>query len=353
MTLPPTTKDFTVLPIIYKSPPPLKNKQHILYLKEHISKPPKFKTGQDLGNETRETYPNGRTLFVVNTPPDSTERELRLFFQSCGHVERVILQQGGEDGLMALAEEDGDDEDEDEDENENEDNGQDQQIIRASNRKRRKREKEKPPQVIPLPLRSSEIPLRIYRPTGSAAYIVFADPGALSMAFQLRDGPENRRIWPFGAESSSEIAVAPSGLAHYVALHAAERPPLDMVKKHADSYIEVYEYNKAMSTRKSKSKYKKGEAIVDEDGFTLVVRGGAYGQSIGGGVGVASKLFIKELEDDSTSKPKKKKKKHEKEDFYKFQIHEKRRQDLIELKANFEKDKEKIISAKRSRYKPY
>ena len=37
--------------------------------------------------------------------------------------------------------------------------------------------------------------------------------------------------------------------------------------------------------------YKKGEAIMGEDGFTPVTRGGAYGKTLGGGVGVASKKF--------------------------------------------------------------
>ena len=44
---------------------------------------------------------------------------------------------------------------------------------------------------------------------------------------------------------------------------------------------------------KQKPAYRKGEAIVDEDGFTLVTKGGAYGQSLGGGIGVARKAFEK------------------------------------------------------------
>ena len=37
--------------------------------------------------------PNGRTLFVVNIPPDATERELTLFFNTCGTVEYIIINQ--------------------------------------------------------------------------------------------------------------------------------------------------------------------------------------------------------------------------------------------------------------------
>lgn len=326
-SVPSTIKDFTVLPILYKSFSSTRKTEHFLYLKEHIWKP---KT-----SEGRETYPKGRTLFVVNTPPDSTERELRLLFQSCGHIERVILQGNGGDELVALAEEGDDGSEEEEEEKEDGDGDGDgdasaedlvEDVEATTNRdiKKKGKKAKRPPQVTPLPLDALEVPLRAYRPTGSTAYVIFAELGAVSNALELRIAPEDRRLWPPGG---GNFAIAPTGLAHYEALHAAERPSLDAVKKHADSYLEVYEYNQAILRRENKSKYKKGEAIVDEDGFTLVARGGAYGKSVGGGVGVASKAFMKEIEGDtSTSKRKKKKNKHEKDDFYKFQIHEKRRQ---------------------------
>ena len=76
--------------------------------------------------------------------------------------------------------------------------------------------------------------------------------------------------------------------------------------------------------KKQQSKYKKGEAVVDDDGFTLVTRGGAYGQTVGGGVAIASKRF---QQTGSTSKRNRKNKKEpkEKDSFYAFQIHEKKR----------------------------
>jgi len=46
------------------------------------------------------------------------------------------------------------------------------------------------------------------------------------------------------------------------------------------------------------SKYKKGEVLVDEDGFTPVVRGGAYGRVVKGGVGVASRKFMDDYAKD-------------------------------------------------------
>ena len=37
--------------------------------------------------------------------------------------------------------------------------------------------------------------------------------------------------------------------------------------------------------KKQKSKYRKREAVADEDGFTLATRGGAYGKTLGSEVG--------------------------------------------------------------------
>lgn len=122
------------------------------------------------------------------------------------------------------------------------------------------------------------------------------------------------------------------------------------MKAHADSSLEFYEYE--LAKKKQKSKYRKGEAIVDEDGFTLVTRGGAYGQTLGGGVSVASKRFQRSGE--TTRNRNSKKEKKEKEGFYAFQKAEKQRLELLELKRKWEEDKAKVEKLKASRrFKPY
>jgi ribosomal RNA-processing protein 7 len=104
------------------------------------------------------------------------------------------------------------------------------------------------------------------------------------------------------------------------------------VRAHADSAIARFDFDLAArkAALRRESKYKKGEALVDEDGFTLVVRGGAYGQAVGGGVGVASRKFMDEYVKgvhgkESGSKRKRHKEGKEKGAFYAFQIHEKKR----------------------------
>ncbi|KAF8524583.1 ribosomal RNA-processing protein 7-domain-containing protein [Hysterangium stoloniferum] len=339
MASPSKIAEFTILPILYQ-----KSTQHFLYLKQH----------RKSGTHKLEGLPNDRTLFVVNIPPDATARELTLFFNPCGHVERVLFQRDAwsPEEFATLVESDGEDEDEDEDMGgvEKMDAEADMDDASSQQQKKRKIARKKqtdkiPPKLISLP--EPDLPLRTFRHTGASAHVIFTDEGSLTRALELRTS----RVWP-----PTPGKIAPSGLAHYTALYAAQRPSLSDVKTHADTYLEVYEHNKALTKRKSQ--FKKGEAIVDEDGFTLVTRGGAYGQTVGGGVAVASKQFIKSINDGRGAKPgrrnKTKAKPHEKDNFYKFQVHEQKRNELVDLKAAFEKDKEKIAELRASRrFNPY
>lgn len=287
--LPLSVAGFSVLPITYGS-----SSTHILYARAHIGS----KKSQ------RDSFPDGRTLFLVNVPPDATERELVLLFKNCGMVERVIF-----DSEVTQQHDDEDDEEDDGQEGhdgmavDEEDSGADEHPRKK--RKVTKEDKRKPPKVTPLPHRT----LRTLQRTGRSAHIVFLDSSSLDKAI----ASQKPRPWP---TSSGE----PSGLAHYAALYDSLRPPLDIVREHADTSMELYEYELAKT--KQKSKYRKGEAIVDEDGFTLVTRGGAYGQTLGGGVGVASKKF---QETGQTRNRNKKKKPKEKVAFYAFQKAEKQR----------------------------
>ncbi|KAF8497346.1 ribosomal RNA-processing protein 7-domain-containing protein [Gautieria morchelliformis] len=342
MGLPDKIADFTVVPLLYGQ-----STQHILYIKEHISKP---------GSGKAALLPNGRTLFLVNIPPDATERELTLLFKSCGHVERVIVQSRtwSPEAYEPLEISQGEDEDEVLEAKEEAavaGNSEDS----AHRRKRRKlsmkknKSKGPPPQVVALP--QPELSLRTLLHSGSSAHLVFTDTISIPRALELGSASSKIRTWP-----PTTGTVSPWGLAHYAALYEAQRPSLQDVKAHADSFLQVYEYNKALT--KQKSEYKKGVAIVDEDGFTLVTRGGAYGTTLGGGVGVATKQFMEELRTGekatSSKRGKKKPKKHEKDNFYKFQSHEKKRKELVDLKDEFEKDKKAIARLGESRrFKPY
>ncbi|KAF7366509.1 Ribosomal RNA-processing protein 7 like protein [Mycena sanguinolenta] len=305
MSLPVSVAGFTILPISYAG-----TSTHYIYARSH--------TGSKK-NPTPD-LPDGRTLFLVNVPPDATERELVLLFKGCGTVEKVVFDLDAQETLVENDDSDSDDLGSGEEENDD-----DAAMETTQPRKRRKLNKPQPPKVVPLPSR----PLRRLRSTGRTAHLVFLDASSLERALAPQPKP---RPWPTTSEE-------PSGLAHYAALYDSLRPPLDIVREHADSAMELYD----------RPSIAKGEAIVDEDGFTLVTRGGAYGQTLGGGVAVASKVFQETGETGTRKKEKK-----QKTNFYAFQKAEKQRNDLLELKKNWEADKAKVEKLKSSRrFNPY
>ena len=287
MGMPSVINGFSVIPVSYKS-----SVTHYIYARFHSS---------SSKSDSSKILPNGRTLFLVNVPPDATERELVLFFKKSGTVERVLFDFDVKEPL-------GDVDDSDDDggplkESEREETLGEQ----TKGSLRTQKEKKEVPKVIPLPSQ----PLRRLRKTGLTAHVVFLDSSSLDLALASTSKP---RSWPISSEE-------PFGLSHYRSLYDSLRPPLDSVKAHSDSSIELYEYE--LAKKKQKSKYRKGEAIVDDDGFTLVTRGGAYGQTLGGGVSVASKRFQRSGE--TTRNRNSKKEKKEKEGFYAFHKAEKQR----------------------------
>ncbi|PCH40788.1 hypothetical protein WOLCODRAFT_131531 [Wolfiporia cocos MD-104 SS10] len=327
-SLPASVSGFTPIPVLYSE-----SSTHILYARAHSGSKKSKRNAQD-----KDVFPDGRTLFLVNIPPDATEREITLFFKSSGTVEKITLDGDG-DTLEDIAV---DDDSEDEDEEVDGENIPDDDEVEERPRKKRRTRKGKDvaPQVVSLPSTS----LRTLRRTGRSAHVVFLDESSLSRALSAS---AKARPWP--TDSS-----VPTGLAHYRAQYDSLRPPLDAVKAHADTYMDLFEYEQAK--KKQQSKYRMGEAIVDDDGFTLVVRGGAYGKTLGGGVGVASKRFQAEQAGRGSGRGgrKNKKEKKEKDSFYSFQIHEKKRQELLDLKRKWEEDKAKVEKLKQSKkFKPY
>ncbi|KZV87361.1 hypothetical protein EXIGLDRAFT_680044 [Exidia glandulosa HHB12029] len=323
---------FTILPLRYSS-----SATHNIYVRAHAGSRPKG-------------VPEGRALFLVNVPPDATEHELSTLFSSYGTVEKVLFSsfvvshdelEGGDDDDEDVQ----DDAADDESESSSEDEHPRKKRKLDKGAKDKKKKPTAPPRVEPLLASSS---LRTLRPSGSSAHLVFLDPSSLQRALSSLPPPKPP-AWP--AKTSNP---EPSGLSYYAARHAALRPPLSTVLTHAESAILAYDWKLEKQKRIEKSKYKKGEEIVDEDGFTLVVRGGAYGQSVGGGVGVASKRFELAHNKEDEEAAKKKKKKKEKEGFYAFQVREKNLKEHAELRRKFEEDKKKVEEMQKKRaFVPY
>ncbi|KAF8464970.1 ribosomal RNA-processing protein 7-domain-containing protein [Russula ochroleuca] len=319
---------------------------HMLYIRAHV--------GGSSKNAKKAQWPEDRTIFMVNAPPDATEREVVSLFKSCGTVEQVVFDADGPSETSDV--------ESDEDSVESEASSPSQSHARKKRKTVASGSTSEPkaslrgqrPKVEPLPI----IPLRTFRRTGQTAHIIFLDASSCTRALALAHAHPGAKpiLWPTNADKER-----PRGLAHYIKQYESARPPLDAVRAHADSAIARFDFDLAArrASLRRESKYKKGEALVDEDGFTLVVRGGAYGQAVGGGVGVASRKFMDEYVKgldgkESGSKGKRHKEGKEKAGFYAFQIHEKKRNALLKLKRNWEKDKAAVETLKATRkYRPY
>ena len=287
----------------------------MLYIRAHVggsSKTPK-----------KAQWPEDRTIFMVNVPPDATEREIVFLFKSCGTVEQVVFDVDGPSEHSDV---------ESDAESAESDSASSSQSPHVKKRKKttassstsvpRAPSRGQRPKVEPLPT----VPLRTLRRTGHTAHVVFLDSSSCTRALALANTHPGAKpvLWPTNADEER-----PRGLAHYIKQYESARPPLDAARAHADSAIARFDFDLAArkAALRRESKYKKGEALVDEDGFTLVVRGGAYGQAVGGGVAVASRKFMDKHGHgkESGGIRKRHKEAKEKDAFYAFQIHEKKR----------------------------
>ncbi|KAF8312659.1 hypothetical protein DL93DRAFT_2081912 [Clavulina sp. PMI_390] len=295
---------------------------HYVYIRKHEAKP-----GSSL--------PGDRTLFASNLPVDCTERQLSQFFKAngCGTLEKVVFSGASLDSSEDAAISSSADEIEEDD---NDDDEEKQPVASTS-------------KIIPLPT-----PPPAPRSSGHTAHIIFLDSSSIPTALSLSKTKQSSKKlkWP-----PLDPSAPPTGLARLIATYDTLRPPASIAREHADSYMEAFEVRAeaARLAAQQATKYKKGEAIVDEDGFTLVTRGGAYGATLGGGAGVASRKFQLEANSGQVHEMEKKKRKQkEKTDFYTFQLREKKRKDFMDLRRKFEEDKAKIMKLKESRrFKPY
>ncbi|KAG8702158.1 Ribosomal RNA-processing protein 7 [Ceratobasidium sp. 395] len=324
MTKSPALNGFTVLPLQLQ-----KSIQHFLYIRKNES-------GTKTTSETR-TKPDGRTLFLVNVPCDATARDLISLFKPAGTVERVIFT--NKSRTESLDDEDKGEESEAEDGDDDNDEPE---------KTKPKTKAAPPPKAAPL----IDDSLRRAERSGRTAHVVFLDESSLARALSLPSSSKSAIVWP-PADASAE----PRGLSLYLKRHKASRPALDVVSSHVDAYMQRFDYDQT-AKRAAATQYKKGVPIVDEDGFELVTRGGAYGKTVGGGVGVASKQFELAAKRGDLAAGKRKKKGRDKskdlEGLYSHEQREKKRKAFMELRERFEADKLKVAKLKSTRrFKPY
>ncbi|WOO77929.1 Ribosomal RNA-processing protein 7 A [Vanrija pseudolonga] len=353
-----TYNGFVALPLSVSSPVPIasssKSPEHYLFVRAHTPKA----SASDAERERAE-----RTLFVANVPVDLGTQAVRTLFGKWGVVEDVVLPEVVGDALEAAVRglpdsDDEEDEDDDDEEGEKADddgwttvgkNGEFLGTGEKAPRSRRTRRKvaELPasvPTVVPLPDLSPRG--TSFGVSGSrVAHVVFLDAVSVSRVL----------AYAGGALPAGDKSAEPTGLAFFEAQYDALRPSLVAVREHADSAMARYDHLHSLLLSSRARKHGAG-ALVDEEGFTVVVRGGRYGRTAGrggdpggAGVGVAARGFAK----TAANKPKGKGA-GELTDFYKFQAVDRKRQELAAMRARFADDQKKVEELKKSRrFKPY
>ncbi|EIW68461.1 hypothetical protein TREMEDRAFT_63629 [Tremella mesenterica DSM 1558] len=370
---------------------------HYIYVRPNRPSHSKQSTQSTLADTTS----SDRTIFLCNLPVDMTDRHLRLIFQRWGVLESITLSSSSTGDILEsviLADEEENfhsDSDSDSDSAsqsdhvESKDNNDVSKESKYHNdidttaedevknkipeltfinsnisrrEKRRKRQITKIPSIIPLPN-----PPRPFGKSGlRTAHITFLSNISLNRLFssspnpiQMNDYLSSSHHTSIRSETRKELQKRKEemeredgdevvlGLNHYLKRYNSSRPNLSLIKVHADSALDKYDHLHSLLLS-SRARKRGAGALVDDEGFTVVVRGGRHGRTGGEmGVGVVSQK-------GNLQKFERKKKLEVVGEFYKFQRTDKRRQELAGLRKQFESDKARVEEMRNSkRLKPY
>jgi ribosomal RNA-processing protein 7 len=285
------TSGFTALPIQFQAdqafPKPV---THYIYLRPDE---PKLPTTEAL-----------RSLFLVNIPITTTEQHVKRLFAtqlSGGRVERVDFSNSSSTVIAPLKD----------------------NVQTAKNNKKRKRVTSS---ELALELENAALPStwdrRIY-PSGSHVVVVFVDRPSMEASLKAakRAAKLGRTIvWGEGIEER----VAPLGLRRYEMHHALRYPLRKELLTSVDLYMSAYG---RMEEARSREEAKERQ-MPDEDGFVTVTKGARGG--------------VVRKEDAQALAEKQKQKDRGIDNFYRFQMRERRKEQQGELMRKFEEDKKRV-----------
>jgi len=302
--------DFSTLPITI---PPLPSypiqATHYIYLRRNA---PKITTADD-----------SRSLYLANVPADSTEAHFRALFSSlvgAGRFESVAFEH--ERRTTKVSHEPA------------------QAERLAKHHKKRKREDEelqnrKEEAAAELP----QMWTRDIHRSGSSAIALLADEKSVDLVLKAIKKLQKSKKYPIWGEGVK--ATAPSLGTQWLKAHnKLSYPGNDTVQAMVDAYFTVF--NKKEEEANQLAKRLRNEP--DEDGFVMVTRGGRSAPARRDEAEEAKQKML----------DKQQKKKDETQDFYRFQLRERRKAEHMELLKKFEEDKKKIqaMREKRGNFRP-
>ncbi|KAF2476031.1 uncharacterized protein BDR25DRAFT_331638 [Lindgomyces ingoldianus] len=168
------------------------------------------------------------------------------------------------------------------------------------------------------------------RKSGSGAVVVFVDKASARGAMKevKRAGKEGREVAWKGAEGL--------GVQRYKSHHHLQYPPKSVLQASITSYLTQFS-TAELARNRLRSKLR---SVPDEDGFITVVRGGRAGPA-----------RLEDAEKKKEELEERKKKNGVREDFYRFQMRERRKEKEGELRRKFEGDRRRVEEMRERRGK--
>ncbi|KAJ9649850.1 hypothetical protein H2198_010829 [Neophaeococcomyces mojaviensis] len=318
LKIPHQVTDFVVLPVTIRSKALNNDVKHYIYIKAYEPKIPD------------EESP--RALFLVNIPVTTTEAQLRHLLTtqlSAGHIQHIYFAE--KDGVSSASP---------------------SSLIATTNRAqtemsasttlgKRKRHAQPSSAEISAKLQECRLPATVpstFHATGSTAIAVFLDRPSRDLTLRAcRRAAKSKSplIWSANIEADK---LPPLGLARFEARKQLTFPARTDLLRQVDEYMTTYSELEAARTRESLKK----RAEPDEEGFVTVTRGSR------GVVKADEAEAIKVREEE---KKRKNRSGSGLDDFYRFQMRERRKEEQGKLLRQFEEEKRRVEEMRRGRGK--
>ncbi|CAO3648926.1 unnamed protein product [Cunninghamella echinulata] len=284
-----------------------------------------------------DSFPASKTLFLLNLPVDTTNAHLQYLFQSHGKIVSITYHTGSTIWDKSIQ----DIEEENIQEQEKNETFDSILIQPATSKDHHKKNKKQQQQQEKTEV-ASKTNLRRLLHSGSKAHIVFDQTKTLDSVMEMK---KIIRHWTIDEEETSATPLQPLGFQRYLLSFQLSRPDPELLQTQVDAYMLKFKENEYQKERELLERMNK----MDEDGFVVVSRHKKK-KNTDGDIHVTATSAAVAVNDQSL-KPKKKR---ELVDFYRFQLREKKQNELLELRKRFEEDKRKIEKLKQSRkFKPY
>jgi ribosomal RNA-processing protein 7 len=297
--------DFLALPIAVTGGTALPQKTtHYLYVRANAPKAP--------------TEHTPREVFLVNVPIDATERHIQsLFADQLGgaRIESVAFE-GHRVGRGIHA-----------------------PVAPMQQGTKRKREADSAPtgeQQTPEEVgRLPETWTRALHCSGSTAVATFVDRASAELALrEVRRAIKSKQEVVWGG-AGAETRAAPLGGERYLSHHRLRFPDHHELQASVDAYMTAFAAREEAQTQA----FSRQRAEPDEDGFITVTRGGRNGPA---------------REEDARAKEEELKKRQKnmiKDDFYRFQTREKKKEQAQDFVRGYEEDRRRVMEMKRRKGK--